>query len=155
MSHMREWFQEGPEQTDTLKEGVSFIPIEAVEKTLDYLDSWGTQNFHYSFFRDAYGVVMIGASIELVVEYIDDDRAVKRTLVGACNFDISSIHPNRHYIATAKSECVKNAASDLGLKFGRSLNKGIVPNQESTSEANGGINIAASIDEIKPEFYAK
>ena len=30
---------------------------------------------------------------------------------------------NEHFIATAKSECIKNAASDLGEYYGRGLNE--------------------------------
>lgn len=101
-----------------------FLPIEVIERDLDRW-AWTTQNFVYQQYRslDKYGKPCVSASLELVIPWRDDaGNVTERKLVGACNFEVNSYAPNSHFIATAKSECVKNAASDLGKKFGRSLN---------------------------------
>jgi hypothetical protein len=41
--------------------------------------------------------------------------------------NLKAIEPNTHFLATAKSECIKNAASDIGKYFGRGLNDGVIP----------------------------
>ena len=50
---------------------------------------------------------------------------------------MNSLYPNQHWNATAKSECIKNAASDFGRKFGRGLNAAGIPviqTQEKTEK---------------------
>jgi hypothetical protein len=105
----------------------------------------------YKAWYDGNGV---SASIELVIEYMEGGNLIKRTLVGACNFDIKGILPNPHFVATAKSECIKNAASDIGKRFGRGLNESFVPEAENIIKANGGITFVPTIEDIKPENYA-
>jgi hypothetical protein len=125
----REYVNQSPSEEDiaTLKdqkgqEIARFLPIEVIERDLDRW-AWGTENFIYQQFRDKFGKPCVSASLELVIPWKDDSgMVVIRRLAGACNFEIGSYAPNRHFVATAKSECVKNAASDLGKKFGRSLN---------------------------------
>lgn len=125
----REYVNQSPSEEDiaTLKdqkgqEIARFLPIEVIERDLDRW-AWGTENFIYQQFRDKFGKPCVSASLELVIPWKDDSGGVViRRLAGACNFEIGSYAPNRHFVATAKSECMKNAASDLGKKFGRSLN---------------------------------
>jgi hypothetical protein len=104
-----------------------YLPIEVVERDLDRWP-WRTENFAYQQYRslDKYGSPCLSASLELVIPWKDDSgKITERRLVGCCNFAISNYTPNLHFVATAKSECVKNAASDLGKRFGRGLNEEI------------------------------
>lgn len=155
MRDIRQWLQSDPTEIATLPEGGNFIPIEVIENELDTFDNWGTQNFHYHFYRDAYAKICIAASIEVVVEYSEGERWVKRTFVGTCNFDVASIYPNKHFLSTAKSECVKNACSDMGKKLGRGLNPRVYPNVRSEEEASDGISFVTGLDNVKEEDYVK
>ena len=138
----REYVNQLPSEDDiaTLKdkEGnilARYLPIDVVERDLDRW-AWTTRNFTYQQYRslDKYGKPCISASLELVIPWKDDNGILSvRTLVGACNFEINSYAPNRHFVATAKSECVKNAASDLGRKFGRGLNEEMAPVPEQVA----------------------
>ena len=108
----------------------SFIPILELEYMLDPLD-WSTKNFSYQIFKDGYANLCVAASLELEINYTRTNEAnIKRTFVGACNFSLKSIEPNTHFLATAKSECIKNAASDIAKYFGRGLNNDVVPSNE-------------------------
>lgn len=109
----------------------SFIPILELETMLDIFD-WSTSNFQYQFIKDGYANLCVAASLELSITYncCEDKISKTRTFVGACNFALKSIEPNTHFLATAKSECIKNAASDIGKYFGRGLNNNIVPSQK-------------------------
>ena len=108
----------------------SFIPILELEYMLDPL-KWSTRNFQYQIFKDGYANLCVAASLELTISYIESEAELKfRTFVGACNFSFKSIEPNTHFLATAKSECIKNAASDIAKYFGRGLNNDIVPTGE-------------------------
>lgn len=108
----------------------AFIPILELEKMLDVFE-WSTTNFQYQIFKDGYANLCVAASLELGIEYHNEyGRLTKRMFVGACNFALKSIDPNTHFLATAKSECIKNAASDIGKYFGRGLNNSIVPSQK-------------------------
>lgn len=120
----------------------SFIPILELEYMLDPLN-WGTKNFQYQIFKDGYANLCVAASLELEIVYNDfapSQFEIKRVFVGACNFSLKSIEPNTHFLATAKSECIKNAASDIGKYFGRGLNNDIVPSnakvEKTTVKAN-------------------
>lgn len=106
-------------------DGSKYLPIERVEFCLDQYN-WSTKNFHYSIFKNGYADLCVAASIELVIEYKENAVIIQRTFVGACSFSLKYIEPNQHFLATAKSECVKNAASDIGTYFGRGLNEGFV-----------------------------
>ncbi|MES2285924.1 MAG: hypothetical protein V4547_09575 [Bacteroidota bacterium] len=116
----------GEVQTNT-GQVAAFIPILELEYMLDPLD-WSTRNFQYQVFKDGYANLCVAASLELEINYTAANEAnIKRTFVGACSFSLKSIEPNTHFLATAKSECIKNAASDIAKYFGRGLNNDIVP----------------------------
>lgn len=135
----KEYVAMAPEEDDiaTLKdkedkEIARFLPIEVVERDLDRWP-WSTEHFVYQLYTDKFGNRCIAASLELVILWKEDNHfASERRLTGCCNFIIGSYAPNSHFVATAKSECVKNAASDLGKKFGRGLNQEIAPIQSET-----------------------
>ena len=112
----------------------SFIPILELEYMLDPLD-WSTSKFQYQIFKDGYANLCVAASLELEINYTGtNDNFIRRTFVGACNFSLKSIEPNTHFLATAKSECIKNAASDIAKYFGRGLNNDIVPSNEKVDK---------------------
>lgn len=112
----------------------SFIPILELEYMLDPLD-WSTSKFQYQIFKDGYANLCVAASLELEISYQStNDANIKRTFVGACNFSLKSIEPNTHFLATAKSECIKNASSDIAKYFGRGLNNDIVPSNEKVEK---------------------
>lgn len=129
---MIDFEKEAPEniiQANT--DGGKFIPINDLEDLLDPLE-WSTRNFNYHIFKNGYADLVIAASLELVIT-IRETTGVERqrSFVGACSFSLNSIAPNSHFLATAKSECVKNAASDIGRYFGRHLNDDFVPAQNN------------------------
>jgi hypothetical protein len=116
---------------DSIDNVAYFIPIGKLEGMLDNLE-WNTGKFQYTIFKDGYANLCVAASLELQISYTGfQNKTVIRTFVGACNFSLSSIEPNTHFLATAKSECIKNAASDMGRYFGRGLNDGIIPSIKS------------------------
>lgn len=118
----------------TIDEGeAQYIPIGMLETMLDGLD-WSTTNFQHTIFKDGYANLCVAASLELHISYLTITGMTKRTFVGACNFSLSSLEPNTHFLATAKSECIKNAASDIGKYFGRGLNDGIVPSAKKVEK---------------------
>ena len=88
--------------------------------------------------------------MELVVEYTSSEgKPLRRTFIGACNFPVKAIHPNSHFLATAKSECIKNAMSDIGKRLGRGLNVFTVPDPDKIKEANGGIDMPTDFSSVK------
>jgi len=115
------------DNTDKTDNGYNFIPIRKLENILDDLN-WSTKQFSHQIFKDGYANLCVAASIELEINYkTEDGSLVTRTFVGACNFSLISLEPNPHFLATAKSECIKNAASDIGEYFGRGMNDEVIP----------------------------
>jgi len=131
----REYLEQPPRDEDIKeKDGAFHIPIGSLEKSLDYFE-WGTENFQWQLYKDERGNLGVSASIELILRFQDDeDHQAVRSVVGACNFLFTSMGTNSHWLATAKSECVKNAASDFGRKFGRGLNADLVPDRDAAPE---------------------
>lgn len=129
--------QEVPEGNKiSIDEGESwFIPIKTLEDMLDQFD-YSTRNFQYTIFKDGYAKLCVAASLELIINYKPKpfDEQIQRVFVGACNFPLQSLGVNQHFLATAKSECMKNAASDIGRYFGRWINpKDYSPNTKGTN----------------------
>ena len=109
--------------------GALHIPIERLEESLDMFE-WGTQNYHWQVFKDGYASLHVAASIEIILNYRNSEgEKIKRTFVGACNFPIKSIEPIPDWNATAKSMCIKNAASDAGKWLGRGINSEVLPDR--------------------------
>lgn len=102
--------------------GGKHIPIEHLENILDQFN-WSTQNYQWNLYKDGHASLGVGASIELVLNFrTDEGEIIKRTFVGACNFLLQSILPIPDWNATAKSMCIKNAATDAGKYLGRGIN---------------------------------
>lgn len=116
------------------KDGGKFIPILPLENSLDFF-AWSTKSFVWQIYKDGYANLCVGASIELILNWEDDNGNIsQRSFVGACNFSFKSIDPIPDWLATAKSMCIKNAAASAGKKFGRDLNEDTVPNRVSTDK---------------------
>lgn len=118
----KEMFCKEPPITADIGEA-KYIPIEQLENQLDALE-YSTRNFQYQVIKDGYANLVVMASIEVCIMYTlhEQSEIIHRSFVGGCNFPLLAIAPNQHFIATAKSECMKNAASDIAKYFGRSLN---------------------------------
>lgn len=118
----------------TVENGAAYIAIGKLENSLDDLN-WTTSNFQHTLYKDGYANLSVMASLELGISYTNPEGQIeKRTFVGACNFSLSSLEPNTHFLATAKSECIKNAASDIGKYFGRGINDNLVPTPKITEK---------------------
>lgn len=134
-----EWLNQEPpiEEVARNNDGSEFIPIAIVENLLDEFtnNDWGTANFRY-YFHPYSTTVLISGSLELSVTYYichKDGREIHgcRTLIGAVTFTDDTHGSNLNFAATAKSECIKNAAKQLGRRFGRYLNdRGVVKEKD-------------------------
>lgn len=121
------------------------IPIEPLENALDTFH-WGTQNYQWNLFKDGYASLGVAASIELVLNFqTDEGETIRRTFVGACNFLLQSIAPITDWNATAKSMCIKNAASDAGKWLGRGINSEVLPDRSAKTE-NGKVIVKKKPD---------
>lgn len=116
--------------------GAFHIPIEQLESCLDKFN-WSTQNYQWQVFKDGYANLQVAAALELVIIFVTGEgEAIKRTFVGACNFPLSQLGHIPDWNATAKSLCIKNAATDIGKWLGRGINSEILPDR-STKSKNG------------------
>jgi len=147
-----EYLQQMPLEADIrVKDGASDIPIAALQNALDFFH-WETENFHWQMFKDGYANLCVAAALELVLNYEDDDGVkVRRSFVGACNFSLVSLAPIPHFLATAKSLCIKNAAADAGRKLGRGLNHDHLPKWEQGSPARDKVKIKPD-NQIKKQY---
>jgi hypothetical protein len=118
----QEFIKENPD-------GSRYIPINSLEDLLDELN-WSTRDFRFMIHKDGYASLIVSGSIELLINHDGKERS----FVGAASFPIKSIEPNQHIAATLKSECIKNAATDIGVFFGRHLNDGFVPKETVEKE---------------------
>ncbi len=135
-----EYLQQSPAPSDIMeKDGGFHIPILSLENALDVFE-WSEQNFRWEMYKDRFANLGVAASVELVLKYKEGTRWVTRTFVGACNFLLQNLHPIPDFLATAKSLCIKNAASDAGRKLGRGLNEEVMPAKtvEAMQEKKGG-----------------
>lgn len=143
--------QEVPEEDIRIKDGGKYIPIGALENALDQYP-WGTQNFTWQLYKDGYGKLCVAASLELLLPFVDDEGNDRvRTFVGACNFPLWSLGvPD--WLATAKSQCVKNAASDAGRRLGRGLNDEVIPDRPTAVEQEKAKQKFQPDDKIRKQF---
>lgn len=121
-----ELLRQNPDAIADNGHGANHIPIADLENSLDAFN-WSTQNYQWNLYKDGYANLCVAASIELVLNYItDNSEKMKRTFVGACNFPLSSLSQIPDWNATAKSMCIKNAASDAGRWLGRGINEEVL-----------------------------
>ena len=126
-----------PEEIKFNDDGSSYIPIEFIKPKLDYLSPiWSTVNFKHTFYNSQDGRLWCYASVELSIEYTEFIKKVtdqigaidihfksKRTLSGSATFDVQKYYPNTNWGQTALSLCIVAAAKELGIFFGKELNK--------------------------------
>jgi len=136
------YLQQVPPQEDIHeKDGALHIPILALENALDFFE-WGTRAFQWQFYKEPNGSLGVAASLELTLSWENESgRNTILCFVGACNFALGSLAPNEDFLATAKSLCEKNAASDGGRRFGRGLNTEPVPSREKPADKKQGIKM--------------
>lgn len=146
----KEWLNTNPEpsEIDLAPNGGYHIPIEKLRPLLDRLNAC-VKNYHSSIGRNGYDSQVYG-SIELTVT-ID---GVERTVTGAYNLPMGDA-PNGFWNGTLKSECVKNAAIELGKRFGRELNKDMPkPEQTQATQTVATRMKAKPDDKIMQQFKA-
>ncbi len=137
------------EEDIAVRNDARYLPIDVVRRDLDRW-AWGTEGFAFQLFRDLRGNHCIGASIELVIPWMDfNGKVVQRRITGASNFAVTDYAPNTDFVATAKSECIKNAAKELGRKFGRGLNEDMV-REEPARETPATRPIPEQVGEDEP-----
>lgn len=114
-----EWLSEQPLDTEVELSpfGGRHIPIGKLRPLLDVLNGQ-TQNYQTGVYLNG---TMAYGSLELTVT-ID---GVDRTVTGSSNLVMSEAINNR-WNATLKTECVKNAAAELGTRLGRGLNDDLI-----------------------------
>jgi hypothetical protein len=124
-----ELLKQNPDKISDNGHGGNHIPIDALEDSLDAF-CFSTQNYQWNLYKDGYANLSVAASIELALNYqTDEGEKLVRTFVGACNFPLSAIAPIPDWNATAKSMCIKNAASDAGRWLGRGINSETLPDR--------------------------
>lgn len=140
-----ELLMQPPEHSEDNGHGALHIPISELEDRLDTF-YWGSRNYQWNLYKDGYASLGVAASIELVLNFITDNgETIERTFVGSCNFLLQSIAPIQDWNATAKSLCIKNAASDAGKWLGRGINNEILPNRDTPS-SNGKVEVKKKPD---------
>lgn len=126
---VNEWLRLQPNDDEIeMIEGVNIIRQKIIEELLDIMtdQNWSTRNYQSKYFKVG-DVDYISASLELVVNYHDDNRVlIQRTFVGAVSFQLS-FFSGQHIDNTAKSLCIVNAASEIGNRLGRNLNQSVQP----------------------------
>lgn len=130
MNNLIELLKKPAEDVEDNGYGGMHIPIDNLEDKLDDF-GYSEHSYKWQIYMDKEGNQCVAASIELtlLMRYQDDifGPVNPRTFVGACNFRFSDLAPIEDWNATAKSMCVKNAASDAGRYLGRGLNVDSIP----------------------------
>jgi len=161
---LQEWLAQEPlpEEIRYNEDGSSYIPIEYIKPKLDYFcPSWTTKNFNHFLFVAPNGNTFCSASVELFIEYqeyLDGGQCnlIKRTITGSATFDVQRYYPNLNWGATALSLSIVSAAKELGLFFGKELNKEILtvpfnPKKESPKKSQ----LIKSINKITSDIIKK
>ena len=132
--------------------GAFHIPIVQLESQLDIFH-WSTQNYQWNLFKDGYAALHVAASIELVLNFsYDTGEIIKRTFVGACNFPLLALNGIPDWNATAKSLCIKNAASDAGKWLGRGINNEVLPDRSDTPKGKAEVQKKKPDSKIMQQF---
>jgi len=143
---------DSPPETADNGYGALHIPIDILESQLDTFN-WSTQNYQWNLFKDGYANLHVAASLELVLNIVvSDSEIIKRTFVGACNFSLLSLGPIPDWNATAKSMCIKNAASDVGKWLGRGINAENIPDRGQQLEKSRTAAKKTPDEKIKQQF---
>jgi hypothetical protein len=145
---------ENPPMTAENGYGALHIPIEQLENQLDVFH-WSTQGYQWNLFKDGYANLHVAASIELVLNFISPTgEVIKRTFVGTTNFPLLSLGSIQDWNATAKSMCIKNAATDAGKWLGRGLNSEIIPDRSVQADKSKTATKKTPDAKIMQQFLA-
>ena len=129
-----------PEEIRYNEDQSAYIPIEFIKPKLNYLSpDWCTRNFNHFYLPTPNGALICSASIEIEISYKVDIRTdegksyipptfntVKRTLSGTTTFDVQKYYPNQNWAAIALSLSIVSAAKEIGVFFGKNLNKDLL-----------------------------
>jgi len=114
--------------------GIYHLPIfRIIEMMGNDFERYSTTNFHFEYLQRGHDCILSG-SISLTV--VDADCG-EHTFVGGANFNLKRYAENEHFIATLKSECIKNAVKHVGNTYGLRLNQGMVDIQTLKQIENG------------------
>lgn len=120
MVNTNEWLNKEPRLTRE-HNGAKYIPIIVVKEDLNQLcatdGDWSTSDLKANVY-EANGYSFMSGSLVLYVNY----NGKRRFFVGSATIQLTS-NNNLHYEATLQSECIKNAAKNLGRRFGMYLNE--------------------------------
>jgi len=118
--------------------GIYHIPIMRVKEMLsiDFV-KWGTTDFHFEYLQRGHDCLLSG-SISLNIQH---EELGCFTFTGCANFKVKVESPNEHYVATLKSECIKNAAKDIGKRYGFYLNQDLIDVETLHKIENGNVEV--------------
>lgn len=115
-----DWLNDEPRLTRE-HNGAKYIPIIVVKEDLNTLCStdgdWSTSDLKAREYQEN-GFSFTSGSLVLYVNY----NGKRRFFVGSATIHLMG-NNNPHYEATLQSECIKNAAKNLGRRFGMYLNE--------------------------------
>ncbi len=157
---LEQWLNQPPlpEEIRYSEDGSSYIPIEFIKPKLYHLDSkWQTINFKHHFISSPDGRLICTGSVELLIKWIRMGSLLnmicdKRTLTGSATFDVQKYFGNNNWGQTCLSLCIVAAAKELGIFFGKDLNKEKLTVPDVVSEKKDKKKtdkIIKSISEIK------
>lgn len=123
--------------------GIYNIPIMRVKEMLaECFETHSFHNFHFEYLQRGHDCILSGT---INVSIHDIDCGV-HTLTGGANFNLKRYADNQHFIATLKSECIKNAVKDIGEMFGFYLNQDLLDVQTLREIESGNLDGA-----VKPK----
>lgn len=103
--------------------GIYHISILRIKELLiECFESHSFHDFHFEYLQRGHDCILSGT---ISVTVVDVDCG-EHTLIGGANFNLKRYADNQHFIATLKSECIKNAVKDIGKMFGFYLNQDMV-----------------------------
>lgn len=109
--------------------GFYHIPIAKVKEMLsEDFQKWGTADFKCTIIQNGHEGVIVDASCLLNLSHIIVGESIagwgheEYSFVGATSFHSKRFTGNDNYGATALAECIKNAAKNIGVKYGSALN---------------------------------
>jgi hypothetical protein len=145
----KQWLNQEPPQSEIELSpfGGYHIPIDKLRSLLDRVNGT-TRNYKSNLFKDGYATQTAFGSIELTV-WIDGNE---RTVTGAYNLPVQDAI-NGFWNGSLKSECIKNAAIELGARFGRNINKDAPKTDTSPVPAKTVEKLKAKPDEMVMRQY--
>jgi len=103
--------------------GIYHLPIFRINEMLgEDFERYSTTNFHFEYLQHGHSCILSGSILLTVV----DGDCGEHSFVGGANFNLKRYADNEHFIATLKSECIKNAVKHIGEKYGLFLNQGML-----------------------------